>query len=59
MSEKKEEGTVINLQSRVAVVATEKHPFADKGEKFDIHPSVAEGFLKSGYIEKYKGAEAE
>jgi hypothetical protein len=45
---------VVNLQTRVAVVATEKHPFATKGEKFDVSLPIAEKFLKDGYIEKYK-----
>lgn len=55
MSKEKEEGTATNLQSRVAVVATEKHPFAEKGEKFNVHPTVAAKFLKDGFIDKYKG----
>lgn len=54
--ETKEEGTATNLQSRVSVVATDKHPHAEKGDKFDIHPTVAAIFLKNGYIDKYKGA---
>lgn len=58
MSEKKEEKPTA-IHAKVAVVATEKHPYAEKGQKFDVHPSVAEGFLKSGYIDKYKPADSE
>lgn len=54
MADEKEK--TVNLQTRVAVVATDKHPFAAKGDKFDIHPTLADSFLKSGYIDKYKGA---
>ena len=43
----------INLKDKVSVTATDKHPFADKGEKFEVHPKVAEQFLKKGYIDKY------
>lgn len=56
MAKEKEEGTVTNLQTRVDVVATAKHPYAEKGEKFKIHPEVAKQFLKNGFIDKYKGA---
>lgn len=58
MAEEKEEvkAKATNLKTRVKVVATAKHPFAEKGDPFEVHPSVAEGFLKSGWIEKYKGA---
>jgi len=45
---------LINLQTRVSVVATDKHPFAEKGEKFEVSPLIAEKFLKEGYIDKYK-----
>lgn len=54
MADEKEKETPTNLQTRVSVVATDKHPFAEKGEKFEIHPTVAEMFLKSGFIDKYK-----
>lgn len=59
MAEETKEPKATDLKSRVAVVATDKHPFAEKGEKFDVHPSVAEGFLKNGYIEKFKATESE
>lgn len=55
--EKEEKPKATDLKSKVKVVATAKHPFAEKGEKFEVHPSVAEGFLKDGYIEKYKGGD--
>ena len=45
----------IKLQDKVNVVATDKHPFAEKGEKFSIHPTLAAQFLKAGYIAKYSG----
>lgn len=48
----------INLKDKVSVTSTDKHPFADKGEKFDVHPKVAEQFLKKGYIEKYTAAKS-
>ena len=49
----KDESKATDLQKRTDVVATEKHPFATKGEKFKIHPTVAKTFLEKGYIEKY------
>lgn len=48
----------INLKDKVKVKATDKHPFATKGEPFEVHPKVAEQFLKKGYIEKYAAAKS-
>lgn len=54
MADKEEvKATPTDLQKRQSVVATEKHPFATKGEKFKIHPTVAKSFLEKGFIEKY------
>lgn len=53
---------IINLKDKVKVKATDKHPFATKGEAFEVHPKIAEQFLTKGYIEKYtapKSAESE
>lgn len=52
MAKEKEEGTAVDLQTRIEVTATDKHPFASKGEKFSIHPSVAKELTAKGYLEK-------
>lgn len=48
------EGDPVNLADRVTVIATDKHPYAAKGEERKIAPAVAEKLLKKGWVTKSK-----
>lgn len=41
---------VKDLTERVKVIATDKHPFAEKGDVFEVHPDIADMFLKKGFV---------
>lgn len=52
MAEIKNEGQVVNLNDRIEVKATEKHPFAEKDEVLKMHPKLAEALVKKGFVKK-------
>lgn len=52
MAEEKQK--VVDLKKRVEVIATEKHPFAQKGEKLLVGSLLVDSLVKNGFIEKGK-----
>lgn len=52
MAEKEEKKSIV-FTDKVEVIATDKAPYHKKGEKFKVHPHLAEAFLEKGYVEKY------
>lgn len=48
------EQKVVDFRDKVEVVATDKAPYHKKGEKFKVHPELANVFEEKGYIEKQK-----
>lgn len=42
------EGEVIRLRDKVEVISTEKDPYHVTGERFKVHPKVAEKLIANG-----------
>lgn len=53
---KVKEGEVIKLRDKVEVVSTDKDPYHITGEKFKVHPKVAEKLYANGLAKPTKEA---